>query len=126
MHLIPILKCKNMQESLPFYTDILGFRLKEPGLGTESPVINLVNGGAEIQLSILAGDSEFGCDVNVIVDDVDALFATFVSRGLDRSAKPESPVHQGPVNQTWGMREFYVDDPNGNTLRFAAPIKKSA
>ncbi|MBX2990547.1 MAG: VOC family protein [Bacteroidetes bacterium] len=115
-----------MQESLSFYTNILGFSLKEPGFGTESPVINLVNGEAEIQLSVLAGDSEFGCDVNVIVDDVDALFAGFVSRGLDTSAKPESPVHQGPVNQAWGMREFYVDDPNGNTLRFAVPIRRSA
>jgi hypothetical protein len=33
---------------------------------------------------------------------------------------PEAPqlVHEGPVDQTWGTREFYVDDPDGNTLRF--------
>jgi hypothetical protein len=27
-------------------------------------------------------------------------------------------VHEGPIEQTWGTREFYVDDPDGNTLRF--------
>jgi hypothetical protein len=27
-------------------------------------------------------------------------------------------VHAGPIDQTWGTREFYVDDPDGNTLRF--------
>jgi len=27
-------------------------------------------------------------------------------------------VHLGPVDQTWGTREFYVTDLEGNTLRF--------
>lgn len=27
-------------------------------------------------------------------------------------------VHEGPIDQTWSTREFYVDDPDGNTLRF--------
>jgi uncharacterized glyoxalase superfamily protein PhnB len=53
----------------------------------------------------------------VIAEDVDTLFRTFLARGLT-PAKPESPVHQGPTDQTWGTREFYVDDPDGNTLAF--------
>ena len=52
-----------------------------------------------------------------MTEDVDALFAKFLERGL-KPAKPESPVHQGPTDQTWGTREFYVDDPDGNTLAF--------
>ena len=34
--------------------------------------------------------------------------------------KPDAPkvVHEGPVDQTWNTREFYVEDPDGNTLRF--------
>ena len=50
--------------------------------------------------------------------DVDALFAGFRARGLDPSGKPDSPVHQGPLDQTWGTREFYAEDPDGNVLRF--------
>ncbi|MFV4649355.1 VOC family protein, partial [Mycobacterium tuberculosis] len=64
------------------------------------------------------GDGVFGQALGIRVDDLDALYATFKARGLAPSAKPDSPVHQGPTEQSWGTREFYVDDPDGNTLRF--------
>ncbi len=54
--------------------------------------------------------------------DVDELFKSYLARGLDTSRKAASPVHQGPVDQTWGKREFYVTDPDGNTLRFGQVI----
>ena len=54
---------------------------------------------------------------HLIVDGADALFAAWTRRGLDQSHRVESPVHVGPVDQTWGTREFYVTDPSGNTLR---------
>lgn len=111
-----------MNESLSFYTKILDFELM-PGESLDSPVIDLINEGAQIQLSIMGGDSVFGCAVNVEVDDVDSLFQKFISRGLDVSHKKESPVHQGPIDQSWGMREFYVTDQNGNTLRFRKPLE---
>ena len=122
MKFIPIIKCKDMKESLSFYTKILDFEIM-PGEDLDSPVIDLQKEGAQIQLSTMSGDSIFGCAVNVAVDDVDSLFQKFISRGLDVSKKKESPVHQGPIDQTWGMREFYVTDPNGNTLRFRKPIE---
>jgi uncharacterized glyoxalase superfamily protein PhnB len=71
----------------------------------------------------MSGDGAFGCAINVEVDDVDALFATYVARGLDPSHHPDSPVHQGPTDQTWGTRELYVTDPDGNTLRFRHPLR---
>jgi uncharacterized glyoxalase superfamily protein PhnB len=80
--------------------------------------VDLINEGAELQLSILPGDQKPGTAVNIRVDDVDTLFKKYVQRGLDTAMKKDSPVHQGPVNQTWGVREFYVTDPSGNTLRF--------
>ncbi len=123
MKIIPVVKCRNMQESLSFYSRILGFEPRFPSSTMSSPVIDIINGDAEIQLSVLPGDSVFGCAVNVMVDDVDNLFKTFIQKGLDTSNKKESPVHQGPINQTWGTREFYVDDPNGNTLRFRQVLK---
>ena len=110
-----------MEVSLTFYTQILGFKLKYAN-STMSPTMNLIREGAEIQLSILGGDGAFGNAVNILMDDVDELFKEFIERGLDTSTKMNSPVHQSPINQSWGMREFYVDDPNGNTLRFSRPI----
>lgn len=122
MKVIPIMKCKNMQESLFFYTNVLDFEIEYPGTTADEPVVTVINDEAEIQLSTMPGDSLFGCALNVRVDDVDELFKKYLERGLDTSNKEGSPVHQGPLDQTWGMREFYVNDPNGNTLRFGKPI----
>ncbi len=118
MKLIPVIKCKSMQESVDFYTRILGFRLKYPNSGEDAPVVDLVNNDAEIQLSVLGGDSAFGTAVNIQVDNVDEVFKILVRSGLDTSGHEDSPVHHGPVDQTWGTREFYVTDPSGNTMRF--------
>ena len=53
-------------------------------------------------------------------NDFDALFQKFRARGLQTPGNPDAPqqVHEGPIDQTRGTREFYVDDPDGNTLRF--------
>src|SRR5215475_11610154 len=44
----------------------------------------------------------------------------FRARGLKTPGNPDAPqaVHEGPIDQSWGTREFYVDDPDHNTLRF--------
>jgi catechol 2,3-dioxygenase-like lactoylglutathione lyase family enzyme len=122
MSVVPVIRCTNMPRSLAFYTGVLDFRLKYPGQSHEDVVIDITNEAAELQLSVLRGDGVFGSATNIGVDDVDTFFAKYVARGLDRSGKPDSPVHQGPVDQTWGKREFYVTDPDGNTLRFGQVI----
>lgn len=65
MKMIPIIKCTNMAASVKFYTNILDFEPKCPDPDTNFLLINLVNGDSEIQLSVLGGDSVFGCAVNV-------------------------------------------------------------
>ena len=122
MKVVPLIKCSDTKRSLRFYTDVLGFKLKYPEAGLEDWVLDLINDGAEIQLS---PEGHFGTSINIFLEsaaEVDALFAQYISRGLDTSGKKESPVHQSPVDQTWGNREFYVNDPDGNTLRFCAPL----
>ena len=119
MTLVPTVKCRAMAEALAFYTRILDFQLVGTWPGGGDPSFSvLTREGAELHLSSHGGDGVFGQAVAVLVEDVDSLFAAFVARGLDPSAKPESPVHQGPLDQSWGTREFYADDPSGNTLRF--------
>jgi hypothetical protein len=61
-----------------------------------------------------------GQAIVITTADVDALFRKFRERGLDTPGNPDAPeaVHEGPIDQSWGMREFYVDDPDRNTLRF--------
>jgi catechol 2,3-dioxygenase-like lactoylglutathione lyase family enzyme len=120
MKLVPIIKCRDLARSIAFYTEVLDFQLADPS--DTSPVRDLVHGDAALQLTSLAGDSVFNIAVNVDVPDVDAVFRTYVARGLDQSGYVTSPVHQSPVDQSWGMRELYVTDPDGNTLRFRTPL----
>jgi hypothetical protein len=81
-----------------------------------------VKDDAEIQLSQHAGDGVFGCAINVRLTGVDSLFRKYLESGLDITGREDSPVHRGPVDQTSGIREFYVTDSDGNTLRFGEPI----
>ncbi|MBM3761914.1 MAG: VOC family protein [Acidobacteria bacterium] len=125
MKLVPVIKSSDLHRSLLFYTQILGFNRKWPGYEDHeiaNGVIDLVLEGAELQLSIHSGDGTFGSLTRVYVENVDACFAKFRANGLDTSQRPESPVHTTPVNQTWGLREFAVTDPDGNTLNFCSPI----
>jgi uncharacterized glyoxalase superfamily protein PhnB len=74
--------------------------------------------GLVLHLSSHAGDGVTGGVVYFLSDDVDRLHAEFVSRG--------APIHIAPVDQTWGMRELYLRDPDGNSVRFGAPAAAAA
>jgi len=121
--MIPIFRCRNMKEAINFYTQILDFELTEPGASAEDWVVALINGEAELLLTSLEGNQKMGIAANVLVDNIDDLFTKYVKRGLNVSNKEGSPVHQGPIDQSWGNREFYVIDLDGNTLRFFKPIQ---
>lgn len=121
MQMVPLFRCSNMRRAITFYTTVLDFEMKEPGASAEDLVVILSNGDAALMLSVF--DGLMGNAANVYVQNVDELFAKYVSRGLDTSSKENSPVHQAPINQTWGNREFYVTDADGNTLRFCQPLK---
>ena len=119
MTLVPTVRCRNIAEAVAFYTGVLDFEHVGTWPETGHPAFAIVTrDGDELHLSSHGGDGVYGQAVAVLVDDVETLFRAFVARGLDTSAKPQSPVHQAPLIQSWGTREFYADDPSGNTLRF--------
>ena len=115
MKFVPLLRCRDMREAVDFYTRVLGFALFE-GDTPDDVVVGLHRGETVMQLSTIDGRPNIA--VNVVVNDVDAMWAEIMERGLVPPDRPESPVHQGPLDQTWHSREFYLDDPSGNTLRF--------
>jgi len=117
--LVPILAVREMAEAIAFDTQVLDFRL-DFAWSEDAPIYaGLRRGGAEMHLALARGGSRSGpCSALVLCDDVDALFATFRARGLAVPIRPESPVHEGPLDQSWGTREVYIDDPSGNTLIF--------
>ena len=126
MKMVPVIKSSDLERSVRFYTEALDFERKWPGEAdreTANGVAHLTREGAEFQLSRHAGDGIFGTLTRVFVENVDERYATFVARGLDTRRRPDSPIHTAPVDQTWGLREFAVTDPDGNGMCFCAPIE---
>jgi catechol 2,3-dioxygenase-like lactoylglutathione lyase family enzyme len=117
--LIPTFTVRDIREAIAFYTNVLDFELAFL-MNEEAPFYaGLTRQGDELRLSLHTERRPAGqCSTIVVCEDVDALFASFKARGLSVPARPDSPVHQGPLDQTWGTREVYIDDPSGNTLCF--------
>lgn len=127
MSIEPFVKCSNVADSIAFYCEILDFEVQtrpDPDpTAFMSKYGSISRQGALVHLSAHAGDGVFGNVVYVRVDDLAALYEKFVGRGL---AKPQDGASAGltmvPVDQTWGMREFSVRDPDGNRLTFGQAI----
>ena len=121
MAIIPTIRCSNMRASLAFYAGVLDFERVDVDDDLADPSVTvLARHGDQLILSSHRGDGAFGQAVVVTTDNVDALVRKFRARGLRTPGNPDAPaqVHEGPIDQSWGAREFYVDDPDGNTLRF--------
>jgi catechol 2,3-dioxygenase-like lactoylglutathione lyase family enzyme len=124
---VPIIKVTDIERALNFYCSTIGFALDfRYAVSPSGPTyVSVSLDGSQIHLSTFGGDGVIGTAVYLYVDDVDSLCRTILQAGLKTPGKPESPVEEGPVDQTWGMREFYVRDPDGNTLRFGSPISQA-
>lgn len=115
--LIPVLMVRDVPEAIAFFTSILDCRLAF-ATPPEAPFYAVLHRGSdEIHLNLAPDRQRVGGASFVIVcDDVDSLFASFVRRGLTVPSRAQSPVHEGPLDQSWGTREVHVDDPSGNTV----------
>jgi catechol 2,3-dioxygenase-like lactoylglutathione lyase family enzyme len=114
-----------MEASITFYTKVLDFEWVDGDDDNSDPSFSvLMREGHSLILSSHKGDGAFGQAIVVQTDDVEALFRKFRTRGLKTPGNPDAPeeVHQGPIDQSWGTREFYVKDPDGNTLRFTQQL----
>ncbi|MFN8342833.1 MAG: hypothetical protein U0V64_14315 [Cyclobacteriaceae bacterium] len=116
MTLVPIFRVTNLRKAVAYYTSVFPFELAEE-LTDESPVALLRWERAWLMLSVLPGDQPEATSVNVWIADLDALVLQLQGRGYQLPDRPESPVHSGIVLQTWGTRELYITDADGNTLR---------
>lgn len=126
----PITKCSNMTESVRFYTEVLDFGISQPPdpdpTAFMSKYAELIRDGDVLHLSAHAADGVFGGAIYVRVDNLDELFELFVSRGLNTTEKNNLPaLRMAAVEQTWGMKEFSVSDPDGNRITFGQPINNA-
>ncbi|GJM43171.1 MAG: hypothetical protein DHS20C21_00130 [Gemmatimonadota bacterium] len=113
-HAIPVIHCTSSARAEQFYCRLLGFDRRfayRPQESLPDPCyLGLLRDGAAIHVSSFPGDGAVGSAVYVVVDDVDTLYKELAGRGVQISLEP--------TDQTWGNREMYVDDPDGNSVRF--------
>jgi len=111
---IPLLHVSNAAAGEDFYCNRLGFQQGFAHRADEARpdpcYMGVSRDGVWLHLSSFSGDSVPGGVVNLVVEDVDALHAEFVAKGV--------PIAVEPVDQTWGTREMYVKDADGNCVRF--------
>ena len=111
---IPVLHVTNSQEAEDFYCRLLGFQKEFDYLLDENKsdpcYLGVRREKAWIHLSSFSGDAVAGGVVFILVDNVDLLHRELVNKGV--------AINLPPTDQTWGNREMYIKDPDGNSIRF--------
>jgi uncharacterized glyoxalase superfamily protein PhnB len=111
---IPVLHVRSAVAAERFYCDRLGFvrtfAYRPDDTGADPCYLGLERDRASLHLSSFSGDGVSGGVVYLQVDDVDKVHEELVRRDV--------AIRMKPTDQTWGNRELYVDDPDGNTIRF--------
>lgn len=126
MAIIPQIRCRRFAEAFEFYTKILDFEYVDGDDPTAADAVFCVLSRQGDLIFLSSSDGGNRSVIAVMVDDVDAVFRKLRARGLQTPGDPDAPaqeVHQGPLDQTWGTREFYVEDPDGNSVRFTQVIE---
>ncbi len=111
---IPVLHVSNAATAEEFYCNRLGFRqrfaYRFDDAQPDPCYMGLTRDEVQLHVSSFAGDGVSGGVVFLVVKDVDALHAELKTKGV--------PIDLEPTDQTWGNREMYVSDPDGNSIRF--------
>jgi predicted enzyme related to lactoylglutathione lyase len=106
----PILRVENMEASLRFYVDALGFA-KAPWGNPDFTQVS--RDGAGIYLC-RADQGRGGAWAWIGVEDVDQLHSEYKARGVK--------ILLPPTKYQWAL-EMRVEDPDGNVLRFGSDPK---
>jgi len=127
MAIEPFIKCSDISVSLKFYSGVLDFVVVQPPDPDPASFMSkyslLERDGCLVHLSSHEGDGAFGNLVYVRVSDIDPLYRKYVGNGLNTHTPAEYPsLRIPPVEQTWGMKEFSVTDPDGNKITFGHQI----
>lgn len=109
---IPILTVTDLRTSQRYYRDVLGFRVDwEDG---DPPDFGSVSRGHAVVFMCQGCQGHPGGWIMLFTPDVDRLHEEFVDKG--------ARVKRAPTDMPWHLREMLVEDPDGNTMRFASPI----
>ncbi len=114
------LPVSDFNESLYFYTELLGFKLISP----ETEVGNKRYASFEVgditfaiswQLDTIPHPGDNFVEITFLVDDVDEYFEILLRNGVE--------ILESPQNQDFGLRTIKIKDPDGYILQFGSYLK---
>ena len=105
--IVPDIKSKDLDASRQFYVDVLGLEVAMD-MGVIVTLVSPTNPTAQVSLMRDDESSAILPQMSVEVADVDEVHARAVSRGF----KVVYPL----TNEPWGVRRFFVTDPNGTII----------
>jgi catechol 2,3-dioxygenase-like lactoylglutathione lyase family enzyme len=101
---VPDITSERMEESRAFYTEFLGFETAMD-MGWIITLASPSNPTAQITLLRGPASATSHPDLSIEVADVDAVHAKAIARGLQ--------IVYPLTDEPWGVRRFFVADPNG-------------
>jgi len=114
---VPDIKSQRLDESRAFYVDFLGLTVAMD-MGFIMTFVSPSNPTAQISVMRDDDGSTLLPDVSVEVADVDEMHA----RAIEHRLEIVYPLTDEP----WGVRRFFVVDPNGTTLNVMSHLPKSS
>ena len=113
---VPNIRSDRLEESRAFYVDLLGFEVVMD-LGWIVTVASPNNPTAQISLIRQDAAAPLQAQISVEVADVDAVYAA-----MQLHAEIEYPL----TDESWGVRRFFVVDPNGVVVNVVSHHESSA
>lgn len=110
---VPDIKSHHLAESRAFYVDFLGLEMAMD-MGFVMTFVSPSNPTAQITVVRDDGGSTPMPDVSVEVADVDQMHKRAVERGLE--------IVYPLTDEPWGVRRFFVVDPNGTILNILSHL----
>ena len=108
----PVLPCKDVNESIEFYKNKLGFDKTWVHQGFYG---GAYNGNSEFHFYKSQGEIH-PIMVYCFVENADEVFEFVKSNGIETTNEP--------CDQVYGLRDFNIKDIDGNTICFGSELKK--
>jgi catechol 2,3-dioxygenase-like lactoylglutathione lyase family enzyme len=113
---VPDIKSNRMDESRAFYVDFLGLNVAMD-MGFIMTFVSPTSPTAQISIMRDDGSSNPMPDVSVEVADVDEVHTRAIAHRLE--------IVYPLTDEPWGVRRFFVLDPNGTVLNIMSHVPKS-
>ena len=106
---VPNIKSDRPEETREFFVDLLGLEVAMD-LGWVVTVVSPANRSA--QVTIIGNDDPSAPGMSVGVDDVDAVHARAVEKGLE--------IAYSLRDEEWGVRRFMLREPSGTLVNIVS------